>query len=474
MNKQKIAIILAFSLIAFNIYGCANISALVSVSNTANAVTADTPYYSVTNAETLNYNNFYLNLNAEIPKITYSSKDNDSLIDPINESIYSDVTAMLKGATSTALTTFETYLETAKKNIQTEKDLSLIKIKNKYKDIIGEAELNAIKELSDAPIEYEENRFPMRNRFNRNRFSTSSDIIVEGFTNTEDLIIPGLHNKKIIVVETTKAPETSAISETSMSIKGRPGNKSFGNPNGMTSMPEGAPNFSGSRPSRQESESNFNKESRIAPEETVSSKSDVKKPNIEKPASNRISSRSTIDFKPKRETFEAKNVASESEVKIEELTIESFYKELDEIKAIKMPNDSELIRAFLPTNISCSFEVKCLDEEYLSLFIEISESRTTSTVKRLFYNIDLVNKKTITLNEIIGENYKDKCVQTITSAIDSWSDEEKQLLKKDYNVSEYISDDTPFFINNNHKPVISLDKFSITVGTAGYLEFQIV
>ena len=440
MNKQKIAIILAFSLIAFNIYGCANISALVSVSNTANAVTADTPYYSVTNAETLNYNNFYLNLNAEIPKITYSSKDNDSLIDPINESIYSDVTAMLKEATSTALTTFETYLETAKKNIQTEKDLSLIKIKNKYKDIIGEAELNAIKELSDAPIEYEENRFPMRNRFNRNRFSTSSDIIVEGFTNTEDLIIPGLHNKKIIVVETTKAPETSAISETSMSIKGRPGNKSFGNPNGMTSMPEGAPNFSGSRPSRQESESNFNKESRIAPEET----------------------------------FEAKNVASESEVKIEELTIESFYKELDEIKAIKMPNDSELIRAFLPTNISCSFEVKCLDEEYLSLFIEISESRTTSTVKRLFYNIDLVNKKTITLNEIIGENYKDKCVQTITSAIDSWSDEEKQLLKKDYNVSEYISDDTPFFINNNHKPVISLDKFSITVGTAGYLEFQIV
>ena len=115
-----------------------------------------------------------------------------------------------------------------------------------------------------------------------------------------------------------------------------------------------------------------------------------------------------------------------------------------------------------------------MDEEYLSLFIEISESRTTSTVKRLFYNIDLVNKKTITLNEIIGENYKDKCVQTITSAIDSWSDEEKQLLKKDYNVSEYISDDTPFFINNNHKPVISLDKFSITVGTAGYLEFQIV
>ena len=440
MNKQKIAIILAFSLIAFNIYGCANISALVSVSSTANAVTADTPYYSVTNAETLNYNNFYLNLNAEIPKITYSSKDNDSLIDPINESIYSDVTAMLKEATSTALTTFETYLETAKKNIQTEKDLSLIKIKNKYKDIIGEAELNAIKELSDAPIEYEENRFPMRNRFNRNRFSTSSDIIVEGFTNTEDLIIPGLHNKKIIVVETTKAPETSAISETSMSIKGRPGNKSFGNPNGMTSMPEDAPNFSGSRPSRQENESNFNKESRIAPEET----------------------------------FEAKNVASESEVKIEELTIESFYKELDEIKAIKMPNDSELIRAFLPTNISCSFEVKCLDEEYLSLFIEISESRTTSTVKRLFYNIDLVNKKTITLNEIIGENYKDKCVQTITSAIDSWSDEEKQLLKKDYNVSEYISDDTPFFINNNHKPVISLDKFSITVGTAGYIEFQIV
>ena len=190
MNKQKIAIILAFSLIAFNIYGCANISALVSVYNTANAVTADTPYYSVTNAETLNYNNFYLNLNAEIPKITYSSKDNDSLIDPINESIYSDVTAMLKEATSTALTTFETYLETAKKNIQTEKDLSLIKIKNKYKDIIGEAELNAIKELSDAPIEYEENRFPMRNRFNRNRFSTSSDIIVEGFTNTEDLISP--------------------------------------------------------------------------------------------------------------------------------------------------------------------------------------------------------------------------------------------------------------------------------------------
>ena len=79
-------------------------------------------------------------------------------------------------------------------------------------------------------------------------------------------------------------------------------------------------------------------------------------------------------------------------------------------------------------------------------------------------------KKIVKLSDVLGENYKEICINNINEAILNFSDEEKAKLKSNYNIEDYINDDTAFFINNNHIPVVELDKWAIT---NDYLEFQI-
>ena len=139
----------------------------------------------------------------------------------------------------------------------------------------------------------------------------------------------------------------------------------------------------------------------------------------------------------------------------------------------KIPNDNYLKTFYIPTTIHCNFEVKCLDEDYISLFVQLAESRNTSSIKRLFYNIDLNKGKIINIKDILGENYKENAVKVINGEIDKWTDDQKATLIENYSVEKYIDENTPFFINNNHKAVVEIEKFAITIGAAGYHEFQI-
>ena len=155
------------------------------------------------------------------------------------------------------------------------------------------------------------------------------------------------------------------------------------------------------------------------------------------------------------------------------ITIKNFHRDLFDIYMTKIPNDNYLKMFYIPTTIHCNFEVKCLDEDYISLFVQLAESRNTSSIKRLFYNIDLNKGKIINIKDILGENYKENAVKVINGEIDKWSDDQKATLIENYSVEKYIDENTPFFINNNHKAVVEIEKFAITIGAAGYHEFQI-
>ena len=169
-----------------------------------------------------------------------------------------------------------------------------------------------------------------------------------------------------------------------------------------------------------------------------------------------------------------KRQATKSEItKSDEITLENFYRDLRRIRRYYIPDDYSLTMQYIPTTIECGYEIKCLDEDYLSLFVELTESRTTSNVKRLFYNVDLNKMKIINLKDVLGDKYKETSVKSIQDAIDKWSDAQKSTLIQNYSLDNYINENTPFFINNNHRPVIEIEKFAITIGSTGYHEFQI-
>ena len=497
MNKKCLNILLIVTmLITSSLFGC-NVKQEVAVEN---KITADTPYYSITTNVAGHQINSYMDVDIKIPKITYSGNEKDDLFDNINNEIYDNLSKLILAAEDNAYTTYKEYLETAKNNFKEDYKNKLKNLESKYEGIIGEEEINLIKTLLASASEI---------NFEFNNIATIANAIKNGpdvfsHTGTDTLIIPELHNKKIIVIETTAASDSNDESQSTFHIEGRPNasnntrNWDFTNEENM-SRGYGDYQFNPNRGGkRRASRSNINtddiSETSEQSNETSftaieTSSSIVESSSYEANEQNNETSTSITETSTDESTdienektettlqdsailaiVEEETTSTVSNIE-KELTIEDFYTDLINIVYSKAPNDAELTRLYTPTEINCNFDVKCLDEDYLSLFLELRETKTVSKISRFFYNIDLRQKKIVKLNDVLGENYKEICINTINDAISKFSDEEKSNLKSNYNIDDYINEDTAFFINNNHMPVVELDKWSIS---NNYLEFQII
>ena len=447
-------------------------------------ITADSPYYSVTTGSFKRYENAYMNLDIKIPKITYSNNGGNELIDSLNNDIESSLNTLIDEAMENALNTYKTYLQSAKDNVKNDIENKIAEIESKYQSVIGQEEKDMLSKLSADDISNfsfsnmgRMNTFPnrmasfsnampgFRRRFNSEFKSEENNIeeTVSGHTSSGDIINPALHNKKIIVVETTTAAQT----ETTIRISGRPGIAPSEDSNSSSSDKSDRPkraSWSNSRPEGFSKDLNKSDEAKVETTKDDTSKIDKETITKEEKAKRNFSSDDNKSTKQ----------ASNSEItKSSEITIENFYRDLRKIRRYYIPDDYSLTIQYIPTTIECSYEIKCLDEDYLSLFVELTESRTTSNVKRLFYNVDLNKMKIINLKDVLGDKYKEISVKSIQDAIDKWSDAQKSTLIQNYSLDNYINENTPFFINNNHRPVIEIEKFAITIGSTGYHEFQI-
>ena len=77
MISKKFSIIILISMVLVNILGCQNFKQQKTIS-------PDTPYYSVTIGSYEKSSNHYMNVDIEMPKITYSNQSGSALIDPLN------------------------------------------------------------------------------------------------------------------------------------------------------------------------------------------------------------------------------------------------------------------------------------------------------------------------------------------------------------------------------------------------------
>ena len=493
MISKKFSIIILISMVLVNILGCQNFKQQKTIS-------PDTPYYSVTIGSYEKSSNHYMNVDIEMPKITYSNQSGSALIDPLNAEIENSLNELITKAKDNALTTYNAYIVSAKANAKKDIEAKIEKLKSKYMDILSDEEKEFISKLTaDNLNEMRYDRAFISSNSNvrkmrRPKGTPSNMNFVNGFTNTEDIIIPGLHNKNIIIVETT--PRN--LTETTLEVEGKPGriapsedrpNRKNRASNSDTFSNDGRGQWQGEQRRQdnqssqgiQNKEDNQNKlnEQNLQKEDTNFKRRIVTEEIVKATNSNTdliiISSKSNIDISIKSSNSEIisthdKKQFSEND---DAITIKNFHRDLFDIYMTKIPNDDYLTRFYIPTTIHCNFEVKCLDEDYISLFVQLVESRNTSSIKRLFYNIDLNKGKIINIKDILGENYKENAVKVINSEIDKWTDDQKATLIENYSVEKYIDDNTPFFINNNHKAVVEIEKFAITIGAAGYHEFQI-
>ena len=137
----------------------------------------------------------------------------------------------------------------------------------------------------------------------------------------------------------------------------------------------------------------------------------------------------------------------------------------------------EYRQAFLDTggtqeiSIKVWYEVKAQTARYLSLTVKGAESWTSAYSEERYYNLDMETGKWVTLRDILGDDYAQivRCSildqieqKRIEDEVEYWPDKWKG-----------IDDETKFYINQEHNPVVVLEKYEIAPGSEGQLTFEI-
>ncbi|NCC55303.1 MAG: DUF3298 domain-containing protein, partial [Erysipelotrichia bacterium] len=163
----------------------------------------------------------------------------------------------------------------------------------------------------------------------------------------------------------------------------------------------------------------------------------------------------------------------EIQTKIDEI-VEETRKEAKEIEKehLKIYQESA---SFVPANVNIDYKVYYQSNHILSFVINKTVIQASSYVEKMVYNLDLDSGEKLTLQSLLGNDYKTIVNTQIEKQI-------QERLKNDSNAFFYddankfttIKDNQNFYINKEGKIVILFDKYEIAPGYMGNLEFTLI
>ncbi len=117
------------------------------------------------------------------------------------------------------------------------------------------------------------------------------------------------------------------------------------------------------------------------------------------------------------------------------------------------------------------YEIKAQTDRYLSLAVMGTESWTSAYSETRYYNFDLNTGKLLTLQDLLGENYR----ETADRCIRSRMEEQMETGEGVYWPDEFkgVDENTKFYVNESGNPVIVFEKYEIAPGSEGSPEFEI-
>lgn len=122
--------------------------------------------------------------------------------------------------------------------------------------------------------------------------------------------------------------------------------------------------------------------------------------------------------------------------------------------------------------IYVGYEVKAQTDKYLSVIVTGSENWSNAYAETRYYNFDLEKGRQVTLEDLLGADYKEIADEAILSQIP----EKEAQSGMDYWEEDFtgVTEDTNFYVNEAGNPVIVFGQYEIAPGAAGEPEFEIV
>lgn len=180
-------------------------------------------------------------------------------------------------------------------------------------------------------------------------------------------------------------------------------------------------------------------------------------------------------------------MSAEETVSLERTVNEEINRIMDQYKEDAKQRIEDYKEAFLATGgtaeefaqkgirVDAGYEVYFESEDRLSFAILANENWCSAYGLRLYYNLDLKNGRTITLEDLLGEDYIEIANRAIREQMKKNMEQDKSLVYWGGDMGGFttVDSDAKFYINEKGNPVVVFDKYEIAPGAFGVQEFEI-
>ena len=123
-------------------------------------------------------------------------------------------------------------------------------------------------------------------------------------------------------------------------------------------------------------------------------------------------------------------------------------------------------------DVIIDYAVKYQSETQVSFVVTMAECWVATQEEWYCYNLDLAGDKTITLRDLLGENWADICNEAIRRQIGESRDSALFFAPAEGGFTT-VDETTPFYIRADGVPVLVFPEYSIAAGAAGSPEFPV-
>ena len=126
-------------------------------------------------------------------------------------------------------------------------------------------------------------------------------------------------------------------------------------------------------------------------------------------------------------------------------------------------------------DVIVDYEIKSQTEDRVSFVVTFGESWVASMTEKYCYNLDLAENRDITLADLLGEDWVERCNEAVRAGIAASVDQEgfSLFFTPEQGGFTTVDETTPFYIRADGVPVLVFPEYSIAAGAAGSPEFPV-
>ena len=130
---------------------------------------------------------------------------------------------------------------------------------------------------------------------------------------------------------------------------------------------------------------------------------------------------------------------------------------------------------YIPMDFNIDYRINCQNDKYVSFTVSKVETQASFYEECDYYNIDMETGKDLTLRDMLGEDYIERCNEAVREGI---ATNEKKNPDEQYFHDEMgfqsIDPDQDFYINEAGNVVVVFPKYALAPGYMGSQEFEVL